>query len=622
MSDVFKRLLLATEHSEFDTGAETLALALAQRCGLPLAAVMPVLSNPEFEMVAPQLAEQADTRAAQQREHLQATGRRPQGVALRVRMRRGPEPFAEIVAEARDAAADLLIIRRRGQRGLLANLLVGEMVSKVVAHAPCCVLVSPRGARMWQQRRAAGAGPGRARRRHAGLATALAAECGLPLHVLCVASAEGGRVRRAAGCGRGPVAGAAAACPRAALRAAVQGEVRVGRVHQELLAGAAACGADLIVLAPPRPRNAGPRLDRRRGAKGHRPGAMPGAGASQPNPIQQAMSDALNYLVKARGDALGHYFAFLKECGKHLDPKTRNLISVITKVDAQTERGFKQYLGRALREGCSPMEVLDALLMAFPTLGLAKIVWATDIILAMDLPEFQPGAMGAPGEWHDVMATKGFKVGSTQRVDCSGRGLFVHRAGKEWRVFDSRCPHQTTNIPHLALKDCTLTCSESPPWPPCACSPARRRHQRHEHGRLWPRGHRHGRRVAGHGPRHRRDGPEPGHAGTDGAHSRHDAAFGILGPRVASSMAGMGTRRIQRQVLCDAGLWLRPPQRQRWCTASASLRKVAWAPNTVPTASWRWVRARACALSWAWAACSSRWPGRPRRTWPSAPRWT
>ena len=45
------------------------------------------------------------------------------------------------------------------------------------------------------------------------------------------------------------------------------------------------------------------------------------------------MSAALDYLVKARPEALGHYFAFLKDCGKHLDPKTRNLISVITKVD-------------------------------------------------------------------------------------------------------------------------------------------------------------------------------------------------------------------------------------------------------------------------------------------------
>ena len=125
---------------------------------------------------------------------------------------------------------------------------------------------------------------------------------------------------------------------------------------------------------------------------------------------------------------------------------------------SQTERGLRQYLGRALREGCTPAEVLDALLMAFPMLGLAKIVWAVDIILAMDLPEFQPGALGAPGEWHDVMATKGFKVGDTQRVECDGRGLFVHRAEKEWRVYDSRCPHQTTDIPHLALEGCTLTC--------------------------------------------------------------------------------------------------------------------------------------------------------------------
>ena len=99
------------------------------------------------------------------------------------------------------------------------------------------------------------------------------------------------------------------------------------------------------------------------------------------------MSDALSYLLKARPDAVGHYFAFLKACGTRLDPKTRNLISVITKVHAQTERGFRQYLGRALREGCSPAEVLDALLMAFPTLGLSKIVWAVDIILAMDNAE-------------------------------------------------------------------------------------------------------------------------------------------------------------------------------------------------------------------------------------------
>jgi len=170
------------------------------------------------------------------------------------------------------------------------------------------------------------------------------------------------------------------------------------------------------------------------------------------------MSDALNYLVKTRGETLGHYFAFLKGCGTHLDPKTRNLISVITKVDAQTERGFRQYLGRALREGCTPMEVLDALLMAFPTLGLAKIVWAVDIILDMKIPGFEPEALTQEPRWHDVMASTELEDGEVVRIECDGRGLFVHRDQQTVQVFDSRCPHQSTDIPELALEGSTLTC--------------------------------------------------------------------------------------------------------------------------------------------------------------------
>ena len=170
------------------------------------------------------------------------------------------------------------------------------------------------------------------------------------------------------------------------------------------------------------------------------------------------MSDALNYLLKTRPEALGHYFAFLKDAGKHLDPKTRNLISVITKVHAQTDRGFRQYLGRALREGCTPAEILDSLLMAFPALGLAKIIWAVDIILDMNIPEFQPAALTGAGAWHDVMASTAVKDGEVTRVECDGRGLFVYRDKKTFKVYDSRCPHQTTDIPHLALKGTILTC--------------------------------------------------------------------------------------------------------------------------------------------------------------------
>lgn len=167
------------------------------------------------------------------------------------------------------------------------------------------------------------------------------------------------------------------------------------------------------------------------------------------------MSDALNHLVKARPEAMAHYFAFLKECGSRLDPKTRNLISVITKVHARTERGLRQYLARALREGCTRDEVLDALLMAMPALGLAKVVWAVDVMLAMELP---PPAAAAPTRWHDLAAAESVAGGSTQRIECDGRAVFAHRGVEGWRVFDSRCPHEGNDIALAALDGNTLSC--------------------------------------------------------------------------------------------------------------------------------------------------------------------
>jgi nitrite reductase/ring-hydroxylating ferredoxin subunit/alkylhydroperoxidase/carboxymuconolactone decarboxylase family protein YurZ len=171
------------------------------------------------------------------------------------------------------------------------------------------------------------------------------------------------------------------------------------------------------------------------------------------------MSDALSYLIKARPEAMKAYFTFLKDTGKHLDPKTRSLISVITKVDSQTERGLRQYLPRAIRDGASPHEVLDAILMAFPTLGLAKIVWAIDILLDMDIPEFRPENLGAEPRWHDLIDWADVKEDDITYVDdCDGRSVFIYRNGDDCRVYDSRCPHQVTNIPHLALSGQRLTC--------------------------------------------------------------------------------------------------------------------------------------------------------------------
>ena len=124
---------------------------MAQHCGLPLAAVLPIVSNPEYEALAPQLAAHTEAQAGQRIQALLGDAQRA-GVVLELQTRRGPEPYREIVDEARERHTDLIVIRRRGKRGLLANLLVGDMVRNVVAHAPCSVLVVPRASQMWSRR--------------------------------------------------------------------------------------------------------------------------------------------------------------------------------------------------------------------------------------------------------------------------------------------------------------------------------------------------------------------------------------------------------------------------------------------------------------------------------------
>jgi nitrite reductase/ring-hydroxylating ferredoxin subunit/alkylhydroperoxidase/carboxymuconolactone decarboxylase family protein YurZ len=169
------------------------------------------------------------------------------------------------------------------------------------------------------------------------------------------------------------------------------------------------------------------------------------------------MSDALNYLMKVRPEAMQSYFDFIKKSGTHLDKKTRALISVITKVENQTETGFRQYLSRALQAGATADEIIDALFAAFPILGLSKIIWAVDIIIALDIPEFRPEALGSQSTWHQIIPVDDIIEGTT-RIKCDDREIFIYRKKDLINVYDSRCPHQVTNIPYLALTEHILTC--------------------------------------------------------------------------------------------------------------------------------------------------------------------
>ena len=240
MSQLFTRLLLATEHTEFDTGAENVAISMAQRCQLPLATILPLVSNPEYESLAPEIAMRAELEAASKITKIRANAA-AKGVTIDLRVRRGEEPYREIVDEASEQKTEVIILRRRGKRGFLANLLIGETVSKVLTHAPCHVLFAPREARMWNQAVLVAAEPGEQGLRLVSTAAAVAAECGLPLHLVFVTT----RDAKTPDSERFLAAAVATALP---LGIKLQVDLRSGKAFTEILASAAAHKADLLVI--------------------------------------------------------------------------------------------------------------------------------------------------------------------------------------------------------------------------------------------------------------------------------------------------------------------------------------------------------------------------------------
>ncbi len=171
------------------------------------------------------------------------------------------------------------------------------------------------------------------------------------------------------------------------------------------------------------------------------------------------MSEALDFLLRVRPEAMRAHFDFFKDAGGRLDPRTRSLLSFLSKVDAQSDPGLRQYLLRALQAGWSGGELLDAMLLSLPILGLNKIVWAVGIINGMDLPEFREEALQSQAQWHELIPLASLTPGRALAVERDGRPLLIFQyPNTEPRVYDRRCPHQGTLIPETALSGRQLTC--------------------------------------------------------------------------------------------------------------------------------------------------------------------
>tara|TARA_B100000809_G_scaffold258744_1_gene302472 strand:- start:5300 stop:5983 length:684 start_codon:yes stop_codon:yes gene_type:complete len=181
-------------------------------------------------------------------------------------------------------------------------------------------------------------------------------------------------------------------------------------------------------------------------------------------------SRGLAYLQQARPEAVRHLLKFFGESGRNLEPRTRFLISIVTKVINFSPRGLQQYVPRALKEGASAAEIIDAVLCSYPCAGLTRVVDALDVILDMGLPEFEipgeePGlpAEDAPadpeeGEWREIARREDFSKDGRLEVNVGDRCLAAFDIDGEVLVIDGLCPHRSGPLIRGQLEGKVVTC--------------------------------------------------------------------------------------------------------------------------------------------------------------------
>jgi nitrite reductase/ring-hydroxylating ferredoxin subunit/alkylhydroperoxidase/carboxymuconolactone decarboxylase family protein YurZ len=170
----------------------------------------------------------------------------------------------------------------------------------------------------------------------------------------------------------------------------------------------------------------------------------------------------LKWLSRERPEAMQHLLAFFRESGQHLDPKTRFLISIVTKVVRLSERGLRQYIPRAIREGATPDEVLDAILCAYPAAGLTNVIDAVQVLRSLDLDSVAATTTPAPAveapEWVNVGPVDDIPVGTVTVVEARGRAVALYNVAGKIYATDNACLHQGGELGCGALDGSVVTC--------------------------------------------------------------------------------------------------------------------------------------------------------------------
>ncbi len=137
-----KSLLLAVDGSPFSEGAIKEALLFSKSCGIRLTLLYIQGLSDSYESGGLTFVERRDTRIDDYFDKIREDAAE-ENVELDIIIRRTDAPYKGIIDEAVERQSDVIIMGRRGMTGL-KRMLMGSVTAKVIAYAPCKVLVVPR----------------------------------------------------------------------------------------------------------------------------------------------------------------------------------------------------------------------------------------------------------------------------------------------------------------------------------------------------------------------------------------------------------------------------------------------------------------------------------------------
>ena len=135
----FEKLLVATDGSEFSKTAVQEAIDIAGACSSTLYVLHVIEVSAEIELWDAQSAEKLEKDMRRYLEGIKAKAAQ-RGVKCEIIMHMGDEPYRLIVSEAVKRKIGTIIMGSHGRTGL-KRLMMGSVVSRVIGHAPCKVLV-------------------------------------------------------------------------------------------------------------------------------------------------------------------------------------------------------------------------------------------------------------------------------------------------------------------------------------------------------------------------------------------------------------------------------------------------------------------------------------------------